>query len=146
MEKNGTLASPATALASRVLPVPGGPTSRIPFGILAPRAVYRLGFLRKSTTSVSSSLASSSPATSLKETLTCPSPVILARDLPKFITLPPPPCVWFMIQNHTPTRMMIGSTEESRPIHQDGCSGGLTVTETLLSVILLISASLSLGR
>ena len=28
MEKNGTSASPATALASNVLPVPGGPTSR----------------------------------------------------------------------------------------------------------------------
>ena len=27
MEKKGTLASPATALASRVFPVPGGPTS-----------------------------------------------------------------------------------------------------------------------
>ena len=36
MEKNGTLASPATALASMVLPVPGGPTSRMPFGMEAP--------------------------------------------------------------------------------------------------------------
>ncbi len=31
-EKNGTLASPATARASSVLPVPGGPTSSTPFG------------------------------------------------------------------------------------------------------------------
>ena len=37
MEKNGTLASPATARASIVLPVPGLPTRRIPLGILAPR-------------------------------------------------------------------------------------------------------------
>ncbi len=37
-EKNGTLASPATALANKVLPVPGGPTSRTPLGILAPNA------------------------------------------------------------------------------------------------------------
>jgi hypothetical protein len=37
--KKGTLASPAMALASSVLPVPGGPTNRAPFGILAPRAV-----------------------------------------------------------------------------------------------------------
>ena len=36
MEKKGTFASPATALASRVLPVPGGPTSSAPLGILAP--------------------------------------------------------------------------------------------------------------
>jgi len=36
MEKNGTFDSPATALASKVLPVPGGPTSKMPFGIDAP--------------------------------------------------------------------------------------------------------------
>ena len=34
--KKGTLASPATAFASNVLPVPGGPTSNTPFGILPP--------------------------------------------------------------------------------------------------------------
>ena len=32
IEKNGTPASPATAFASNVFPVPGGPTKRIPFG------------------------------------------------------------------------------------------------------------------
>ena len=36
MEKNATPASPATARASRVLPVPGGPTSKIPLGTCAP--------------------------------------------------------------------------------------------------------------
>ena len=36
IEKNGTLASPATALASSVLPVPGGPTSSTPFGMRPP--------------------------------------------------------------------------------------------------------------
>ncbi len=36
IEKNGTPASPATARASSVLPVPGGPTSRMPFGTRAP--------------------------------------------------------------------------------------------------------------
>ena len=40
MEKNGTPASPATAFASMVLPVPGGPTSRMPFGMEAPASVY----------------------------------------------------------------------------------------------------------
>ncbi len=35
--KNGTSASPATALAKSVLPVPGGPTSKSPFGIFAPK-------------------------------------------------------------------------------------------------------------
>ncbi|MNT87504.1 hypothetical protein D3C72_2279240 [compost metagenome] len=69
MEKNGTPASPATARARRVLPVPGGPTSRTPFGILAPSLRNRPGSLRNWTTSTSSFLASSSPATSEKVTL-----------------------------------------------------------------------------
>jgi len=62
--KNGTPASPATALASKVLPVPGGPTSNKPFGNLPPNLVYFLGFFKKSTTSLTSSTASSTPATS----------------------------------------------------------------------------------
>ncbi len=36
IEKNGTAASPATARASSVLPVPGAPTTSTPFGILPP--------------------------------------------------------------------------------------------------------------
>ena len=43
MEKKGTLASPATALASKVLPVPGEPTSSAPLGSLAPMAAYFWG-------------------------------------------------------------------------------------------------------
>ena len=50
-EKNGTFASPATALANNVLPVPGAPTNKAPFGIFPPRTVYFFGFLRKSTIS-----------------------------------------------------------------------------------------------
>ena len=46
MEKKGTLASPATALASMVLPVPGGPTSRMPLGMDAPISLYLLGSWR----------------------------------------------------------------------------------------------------
>ena len=42
-EKNGTPASPATALARSVLPVPGGPTRSAPLGSLAPISVYLLG-------------------------------------------------------------------------------------------------------
>ena len=40
MRKKGTLASPATAFASKVFPVPGNPTSNAPLGIFAPRAVF----------------------------------------------------------------------------------------------------------
>ena len=70
MEKKGTPASPATARASSVFPVPGGPTSSTPFGSLAPRRPKRAGVFRKSITSASSSLASSTPATSEKRTWT----------------------------------------------------------------------------
>ncbi len=65
MEKNGTPASPATARARRVFPVPGGPTSRTPFGILPPKAVNFFGSFKKAMISSSSSFASSMPATSL---------------------------------------------------------------------------------
>ena len=43
IEKNGTSASPATALAINVLPVPGGPTRRAPLGMDAPISVYFCG-------------------------------------------------------------------------------------------------------
>ena len=69
-EKNGTSASPATAFANRVLPVPGGPTNNAPFGILPPKAVYLSGFFKKSTISCISSLAPSRPATSLNDVFT----------------------------------------------------------------------------
>ena len=58
-EKNGTCASPATARASSVLPVPGGPTMSTPRGTMAPALVYRSGWRRKSTTSAISDLAPS---------------------------------------------------------------------------------------
>ena len=91
-EKNGTWASPATALASRVLPVPGGPLSSTPLGILPPRSVYFLGFLRKSTTSRTSSLAPSRPATSLNVIFTALSASnICARLLPMLKIWPPGP-------------------------------------------------------
>nr|ACR35597.1 unknown [Zea mays] len=64
IEKNGTPASPAIALASKVLPVPGGPTSRTPLGMRAPTAVNLSGFFKNSTTSMKSCFASSTPATS----------------------------------------------------------------------------------
>ena len=65
IEKKGTPASPATALASNVLPVPGGPTNKAPFGILAPISLYLAGLFKKSTISCRFSFASSCPATSL---------------------------------------------------------------------------------
>ena len=64
IEKNGTPASPATARASSVLPVPGGPFKSTPLGIRPPSRWNFSGFLRNSTISCSSLLAFSSPATS----------------------------------------------------------------------------------
>ena len=58
----------ATAFAASVLPVPGGPWNRTPFGTRAPSASNRCGSRRKSTISCSSSFASSSPATSSQVT------------------------------------------------------------------------------
>ena len=89
--KKGTPASPAIAFASKVLPVPGGPTNITPLGILAPTAVNLSGLFRKETTSSNSSLASSTPATSAKVTPVLASIWNLAFDLPKFIACPGPP-------------------------------------------------------
>jgi hypothetical protein len=50
-EKMGTPASPATARASSVLPVPGGPSSKTPRGMRAPSAVKRSASFTNSTTS-----------------------------------------------------------------------------------------------
>ena len=62
--KNWAPDSFATAFASSVLPVPGGPWSKMPFGTVAPSFLKRSGLRRNSTTSRSSSFASSQPATS----------------------------------------------------------------------------------
>ena len=66
MEKKSAPASPATARASSVLPVPGGPHSSTPLGTLEPERLNLSGFKKKSTTSISSSFASPMPATSAK--------------------------------------------------------------------------------
>ena len=68
IEKNGAPASPATARASSVFPVPGGPLSSTPCGTRPPSRSYLSGWRRKSTTSESSAFASSIPATSANVT------------------------------------------------------------------------------
>ena len=69
IEKKGTFASPAIALANNVFQVPGGPIKRAPLGIFPPKRLNFLGSFKNSTISSTSSLASSTPATSLKVTL-----------------------------------------------------------------------------
>ena len=111
IEKNGTPASPAIARASKVLPVPGEPTSNAPFGILPPRRLNFCGSLRNSTISCSSSRASSIPATSSKVTLPCFSVSNFAFDLPKPIAPPAPPpfCIWRRTKNAMPKISRNGS-------------------------------------
>ena len=103
IEKKGTPASPATALANNVFPVPGGPTNSAPLGILPPRSVYFCGFFRNSTISCTSCLAPAWPATSLNVMPSSPPfSYILALLLPTLNTPPappPPPLMRFMMKN-----------------------------------------------
>ncbi len=133
MEKNGTPASPATALASRVLPVPGGPMSSTPLGIWPPSCWNFCGSLRNSTISSSSSLASSMPATSSKRTLLVSSVSILALLLPNDMApLPPvpPPCICRMKKIHTAISSSMGNQEMRMESSMEVPSSGLAVMET----------------
>ncbi|CAB4803494.1 unannotated protein [freshwater metagenome] len=58
-------------------------------------------------------MASSAPATSANVVCGVSFDIILALDLPKFITLEPPPCTWFIKKNNKKTMMAIGSKEAS---------------------------------
>ena len=82
--------------AISVLPVPGGPTSNTPCGILPPSRWNFWGSRRNSTISSRSSFASSTPATSWNVTLPCASVSSFALDLPNFIARPEPDCIWRM--------------------------------------------------
>ena len=108
IEKNGTPASPATARASSVLPVPGGPYRSTPLGMRAPRAWNFLGFSRNSLISCSSSTASSTPATSRNVILGESTDIRLARDLPNDITFDPPPWTWFIRKIQNPMKITNG--------------------------------------
>ena len=124
MVKNGTLASPAMARASSVLPVPGGPTSSTPRGIRPPSRWNFCGSRRNSTISCRSSLASSTPATSSKVTRPCASVSNLALLLPKPIALPPAPCIWRERKIHMPMKAISGrpltSSVTSQLLPSDG--------------------------
>ena len=91
IEKKGTSASPATALANNVLPVPGGPTSKAPLGIFPPSSVYFCGCFKKSTISCTSCLAAACPATSLNVMRLVPFSKSCALLLPTLNTFEPPP-------------------------------------------------------
>ena len=116
--KKGTPASPATAFASNVLPVPGCPTSNTPFGILAPISVNFFGAFKNSTISCNSSFSSSTPATSLKVTFPFSAPpTTLALLFPKDIVLFPPP--WPLLDSksqNTKNAIIIANGDKSPKI------------------------------
>ncbi len=138
MEKNGTPASPAIALARRVLPVPGEPTRSTPLGMRPPRRVNFFGSLRKSIISSTSSLASSMPATSLNVIFCWFSVRSLARDFPKLMALPPPPCIWRMKNIQTPMSSIIGNQETNIVPHEGVSTTGSAVILTPLDLSLPI--------
>ena len=107
-ETNGTPASPATARAMRVLPVPGGPTSSTPLGMRAPICLNFWGFLRKSTTSEISALTAPYPATSSNVVLGFSVLYTFARLRPMFMTAPIWPCWRRLHQMKTPMISTIG--------------------------------------
>ena len=124
-DKNGTFASPATAFAIRVLPVPGGPTNKAPLGNLAPISVYLLGLCKKSIISVNDSLASSWPATSSKLTLISFSTYTLALLLPMPIPIGPPPIFLAIFPNKNLTKKNINTNGNTlsimKSINTDCC-------------------------
>ena len=135
-EKNGTLASPATARASSVLPVPGGPESSTPRGIRAPSFWYFVGSFRKSTTSTSSSLASSMPATSAKVTVCCELSTRLARERPNWPSTPPPPApaaARRANQTNSATSRMVGPKLKRIVSSSERSPGGSAFTITSFS-------------
>ena len=89
IDKNGTPDSPAVAFASKVFPVPGGPTKRAPRGIFAPNFSYFSGDFKKSTNSMISLFASSHPATSLNITFGAFLSNVAIVALPT-LKIPPP--------------------------------------------------------
>ena len=128
--KNGTPASPAIALANKVLPVPGGPTSKAPLGILPPNLLNFFGSFRNSTISSTSSLASSTPATSLKVTFPFNSFIILAFDFPNPIAPPFPPCICLIKKIQTAISNNIGN-QESRTPNKEGIFSSKGAAEIL---------------
>ena len=90
-EKKGAPASPAVALASSVLPVPGEPTKMTPLVILPPSRWKRAGSLRYSVISRNSPTASPAPPTFWKVTPVCSPWMTRALLLPKEKMPPGPP-------------------------------------------------------
>ena len=112
IEKNGTFASPATARASSVLPVPGRAHEQHALGNAAAELLEFLRFLEELDDFLSSSsFASSTPATSLNVTFFCELEESFARLLPNESALFPPLCICRMMNSQKPIISRIGAHE-----------------------------------
>ena len=134
-EKNGTPASPATARARSVLPVPGGPTRRMPCGTLPPRRLKASGAFRKSTISPRSRLAPFRPATSSNFTCTRVAGSTRAERPASSRPIGPPasaPAARRDIQTQAP-RMRTHGRTDSRTRTSGDTSSLFTVTATPFS-------------
>jgi hypothetical protein len=138
----GSLASPATARASSVLPVPGDPTRSTPFGIRPPSRWNFCGSRRNSTISWSSSFASSAPATSLNVTFFCVDDESFARLLPNDRALFPPLCICRMMKIQKPTMRRIGA-QFSRIVVQGLAPSGFAWIVTPVPLAALFVRSLT---
>ena len=112
--------------------MPGGPTIRMPLGILPPSFWNFFGSFRKSTSSETSSQASSTPATSLKVVLFFSLLSMRALLLPKFIAPRPALRICRMSTNQMSTKMIkIGSrftmNAESRVLFSRGWNPALSI-------------------
>ena len=128
--KKGTFASPAIALANKVLPVPGGPPNKQPLGIFPPSLLNFFGSFKNSTTSSTSSFASSMPATSLNVTFPLSSFIILAFERPKPMAPPLPPCICLIKKIQTAINNNIGNQDKRTPI-SEGISSSNGAAEML---------------
>ena len=82
-EMRGTSADAAVARARVVLPVPGGPSRSSPVGARAPTREYFSGFLKVSTSSITSPFALSIPSMSSKDVARSPSaPFFFDENIP----------------------------------------------------------------
>ena len=108
MEKNGTSASPATARS--VLPVPGAPKSRTP-GDAAAERLELLGVLEELHDLLDLLDGLLDAGHVLEADLGESGVIRFARDLPKLITLEPPPWTWFIRKIQKPNSRTNGNRE-----------------------------------
>mmetsp|Transcript_5994 Transcript_5994/g.13110 ORF Transcript_5994/g.13110 Transcript_5994/m.13110 type:complete len:228 (-) Transcript_5994:1510-2193(-) len=144
---NGTPDSPARAFAISVFPVPGGPVSNTPFGILAPTFTNRSGAFKKSTISVSSALASSMPATSSNTTPVSGCTDTFALLCPGMPGIPPGPIGPRLRKNKRPAITSNGKAMSPRiRTNSFGFSGAFTSMATPAFVNFSIKPGVTPGR